>query len=25
LRESERDHQAGRITKRNSLFELIGE
>ncbi|MGH7597792.1 MAG: hypothetical protein ACREOI_15690 [bacterium] len=25
LRESEKDHQAGRISTRNSLFELIGE
>ncbi len=25
LRESEKDHKAGRITERNSLFELIGE
>ncbi|MCI0691681.1 hypothetical protein L0337_06685 [candidate division KSB1 bacterium] len=25
LRESEKDHQAGRITKRSSLFELINE
>jgi hypothetical protein len=25
LRESEKDHQAGRLTKRNSLFELISE
>jgi hypothetical protein len=25
LRESEKDHQAGRITKRGGLFELIAE
>jgi len=25
LRESEKDHQTGRITKRSSLFELINE
>lgn len=24
LNESERDHRAGRITKRNNLYELIG-